>query len=47
MYQSSDPAILIAFVNLAVLEVTAEADFVGSLNKTIFLKSLTEKHHQS
>ena len=36
-----DPAILIAFVNLAVLELTAEFDFVGSLNKTIFLKSLT------
>ena len=36
-----DPAILIAFVNLAVFEVTAEDDLVGSLNKAIFLKSFT------
>ena len=32
-----EEAILIAFVNLAVLVVTAELDFVGSLNKQIFL----------
>ena len=36
-----DPAILIAFVNLAVFEVTAADDFVGSLNNAIFLKSNT------